>query len=191
VAILVAVAFLSVSIGLSMPFINVYFAEVTHATTSQIGLIFSVASGVATVTTFGAPALAARMGKLPAFVSTRILSAPCLLLMAWHVPLSVAAAAFLVRNILGNISGALDNNFMLELMPPTQRARASGWRAAVFNSCTALSSYGAGVLLTRVGYSPLFVASAGLTVLSPVIYFAYFRFLPAGPQRSAALEDRA
>ena len=192
-AILVAVAFLAASLGIGMPFINVYFAQVTHATTSQIGLIFSVAAGIATLTTFAGPPLAARFGKLPAFAGTRLLSAPCLLLLAWHVPLGVAAVAFLGRAILGNIAGALDNNYMLEILPPALRARASGWRTAVFNTATALTSYGAGLLLTRVGYSPLFVVSAILTVVAMVIYIGYFRLAPVAPVPAPAplVERRA
>jgi MFS family permease len=178
-AILVAVAILAASLGLGMPFINVYFEQVAHATTSQIGLIFSVTSALTTVTTFAAPALAERFGKLQAFTATRVLSAPCLMLLAWHVPLAAAAGAFLWRNILGNISGALDNNFMFEVLPPWSRARAAGWRAAVFNASTALTSYGAGLLITAIGYSPLFVASGVLTILAMAIYFGYFRFTSA------------
>ncbi|GAC1402512.1 MAG: hypothetical protein NVSMB65_19600 [Chloroflexota bacterium] len=180
-AILVAVAFLAASLGLAMPFINVYFAQVAHATTSQIGLIFSVAAGIATLTTFGGPALAQRFGKLPTFVGARLITAPCLLLLAWHVPLGLAAAAFLMRNIMGNISGALDTNYMLEVLPPALRARASGWRTAVFNAATALTSYGAGILLTRVGYTPLFATAAALTVVSMVVYASYFHFAPVLP----------
>jgi predicted MFS family arabinose efflux permease len=134
---------------------------------------------VTTVTTFAAPALVTRFGKLETFTGARMLCAPCFLLLAWHVPLAAAAAAYLARNILGNISGALDNNFMLEVLPPWSRARAAGWRAAVFNASTALTSYAAGLLVAAVGYSPLFAAAAALNVLAMAIYFCYFRFVPA------------
>ncbi len=181
--ILVAVGVLAISQGLSLPFINIYFSQVLHATTSQIGLIFSVSAAIATATTFGGAALAARFGKLPTFVGTRILSAPCILLWAWHIPLVAAGAGYLLRNVFGNISGALDNNYMLEVLPAWLRARASGWRSAVYNGFLAVTTYGAGLLIAGAGYTPMFVAAAILTVLCMVIYGGYFYFIPAPPPR--------
>jgi len=186
--ILVSVACVAASLSLALPFLNVYFKQVIHASTSQIGVLFSVAAAVPTLTTFAGPYFVARIGKLPTFVLARLLSAPCFLLLAWHLPLGLAAACVVGRNILGSISGALDNNYMLEILPPWLRARASGWRAATFNGVAAVATYGGGLLVGVVGYPPLFVAGAVLTVLAMAIYYGYFRFVPVGiaPARAAA-----
>jgi len=178
--ILVSVACVAASLSLALPFLNVYFKQVIHASTSQIGVLFSVAAAVPTLTTFAGPYFVARIGKLPTFVLARLLSAPCILLLAWHLPLGLAAACVVGRNVLGSISGALDNNYMLEILPPWLRARASGWRAATFNGVAAVATYGGGLLVGVVGYPPLFVAGAVLTVLAMAIYYGYFRFVPVG-----------
>jgi len=186
--ILVSVACVAASLSLALPFLNVYFKQVIHASTSQIGVLFSVAAAVPTLTTFAGPYFVARIGKLPTFVLARLLSAPCILLLAWHLPLGLAAACVVGRNVLGSISGALDNNYMLEILPPWLRARASGWRAATFNGVAAVATYGGGLLVGVVGYPPLFVAGAVLTVLAMAIYYGYFRFVPVGiaPARATA-----
>lgn len=172
--ILAAVLLLSCSLGIVVPFFNLYFAEVLHASASQVGFIFSAASIAATIFTFSAPALANRMGKLRAFVAMRLVSVPVLIILVFHAPLLLAAALFVLRNVTGNISGSLDNNFMMDTLPPSVRAVAASGRSSVFNIAWAVSSFIGGALILAVGYSPLFVISAVMTVLSLIVYFGYF-----------------
>jgi predicted MFS family arabinose efflux permease len=172
-AMMAATALIALALGLVYPLFNVYFATVHHASTSTIGLIYTISGVFSTAGALLGP-LAARLGTLRGLVIMRLLSAPMLLLF-WAQPgLAIAFLAFVSRNILGQITGTLENTFAMEVVPAPLRGAVSSWRTFAFNAGWTAGSLVAGVVVARFGFNSVFVASAALTVAGSLTWYRRF-----------------
>lgn len=171
---LVATAVIALTMGAIMPFFNVYFAQRLHASTGTIGTIYALSGVVCTVAAFATPALG-RWGRLHGFSAARTFTAPVFLLFALHPGVAVAAAAYIGRNSLGTISGALENTFAMEILPARLRGTVASWRAVAFNGGWTLGSLIAGIVVSRFGYDVIFITGGLLTVAGSAVYYARFR----------------
>jgi MFS family permease len=179
-----ATALTAVSLGVIYPLFNVYFATVHHASPATIGVIFAASSVVCTFAVLLGP-IAARRGSLPALVAMRVLSAPVLLLFWVQPGLAVASVAYIVRNILGGLTGVLENAFAMEVVPSRLRAAVASWRAFSFNAAWTGASLVAGVVVARFGFDIIFVISSAFALAGALTWYA--RFGPWGsPARASA-----
>jgi predicted MFS family arabinose efflux permease len=103
-----------------------------------------------------------------------MLTAPLFLFFWLHPGLALAAAAYIGRNSLGTVSGALENTFAMEIMPARLRGVVASWRSFAFNAAWSLGSLIAGVVVAALGYDVVFIAGAGLTLVGSALYFARF-----------------
>jgi MFS family permease len=173
-----ATALIAASLGLIYPLFNMYFATVHHASTASIGLLFAISGVFCTVAAFLAP-VAARMGVPRGFVLMRALTAPVFLLFFFQPGFAVASVAYVIRNILGQITGTLENTFTMEVVPASVRAAAANWRTFAFNAAWTVASLLAGFVVARFGFPSVFVASAILTVAGCIVW--YYGFVPIRP----------
>ena len=175
---LAATGVIAWSMGATIPFFNVYFSSHLHASTAAIGTIYALSGVVCTVAAFAAPALA-RWGRLHGFSAARTLTAPAFLIFWLHPGLGVAAAAYISRNALGTISGALENTFAMEILPARLRGTVASWRSFTFNGGWTIGSLVAGVVVAHFGYDVVFVASGLITIAGSIAYFTRFQSLKA------------
>ncbi len=173
---LLATTLIALTMGATMPFFNVYFATRLHAGAGTIGAVFAASGLVCAIVAFLAPALG-RWGRLRGFNAARILTAPAFLIFWLHPGLGVASAAYVARNALGTVSGALENTYAMEILPARLRGIAAGWRSLAFNGGWSLGSLATGVIVARAGYDAVFVGAALLTLAGSAIYFGYFRIV--------------
>ena len=170
---LAATGAIALTMGATMPFFNVYFAARLHASTATIGGIYAASGVVCTLAAFLAPA-AARRGRLPAFSMARLLTAPIFLFFWLHPVLALAATAYIARNALGTVSGALENTFAMEVLPARLRGIVASWRSFAFNAAWSLGSFVAGFVVAHYGYDVLFIVGAALTAGGAAGYFTRF-----------------
>ena len=173
VAMMAATACIALSLGVVYPLLNVYFATVHHASTATIGLLYAASGVCCTLGSLLGP-VAARRGSLAGLVALRALTAPILLLFWIHPALAVVCAAYIGRNILGQITGTLENTFTMELVQPRFRGAVANWRTFSFNAGWTVGSLVAGVVVARYGFDPAFVASGILTMAGTLIWYRRF-----------------
>lgn len=172
-AMMAATVCIALSLGGIYSLFNVYFATVQHASASAIGLLYALSGVICTGGVLLGP-IAARRGALPWLVILRGLSAPVLLLFWLHPPLAIAFGAYIGRNILGQITGTLENTFTMERVPAALRAPVASWRTFSFNVGWTASSLVAGLVVARFGFDPIFVAGAVLTLAGTLIWHGWF-----------------
>ena len=182
VAMMAATACIALSLGVVYPLLNVYFATVHHASTATIGLLYAASGVCCTLGSLLGP-VAARRGALPGLVALRALTAPLLLLFWIHPALAVVCVAYIGRNVLGQITGTLENAFTMERVQPRFRGAVANWRTFAFNAGWTVGSLVAGAAVARYGFDPAFVASGALTVAGTLIW--YRRFVRPRPQPAA------
>lgn len=156
------------------PFANVYYSRVMHLSASSISVVFAVASVLAAIATVGASALAGRMGKVAAMVLVRLSGAPLLILLAFFPNVWLAISALTLRNMTEMAGWPLDGAFLAEVVPVRRQARTVAYRSVAWNAVWALTSFGAGQVIVRAGYQPLFIAAAASVVLGAAIYHFIF-----------------
>src|SRR5206468_2393132 len=138
-----------------------------------IGVIYALSGVFATAASFVAPAVA-RWGALQGLVALRGLTAPIFLLFFIHPALPIVFAAFIGRNILGQITGTLENAFTMERVPARLRAATANWRQFAFNAGWTVASVAAGAVVSRYGFDPVFVASGVLTLVGVLTWYRRF-----------------
>jgi len=175
---LAATAVIAVTMGATLPFFNVYFSTRLHTPTGTIGVIYAVSGLICAIAAFLTP-IVGRWGRLPGFSATRILTAPAFLVLWLHPTLALAAPAYVARNAIGTISGALENMFAMEVLPARLRGTVASWRSFCYNGAWSVGSLVAGVVVGRYGYDALFVAAAVLTLAGSAFYWGYFARRPS------------
>ncbi|MGH2347019.1 MAG: MFS transporter [Chloroflexota bacterium] len=190
-AMMAATACIALSLGLVYPLFNVYFATVHHASTASIGILYAASGMFCTAGAMLGP-LAGRWGTLRGLVAFRAQSAPLLLLFWLHPGSAIAFGAYIGRNILGQITGTLENNFTMERVPASLRAAVANWRTFSFNVGWTAGSLVGGAVVARYGFDPVFVASAVLTMAGTFTWYHRFagrRLPPRFPLRVVEKND--
>jgi predicted MFS family arabinose efflux permease len=104
----------------------------------------------------------------------RALSAPVILVLWVNPGLAVAFMAYVGRNILGQITGVLENTFSMEIVPAQMRAAVASWRTFSYNVGWSVASVIAGVVVVHLGFDPIFLASALLTLAGAATWYQRF-----------------
>ncbi|MFQ5693185.1 MAG: MFS transporter, partial [Nitrospinota bacterium] len=177
-------ALMSVGLGATAPFFNVYFASKLHASTENIGLVFSLGALAVAGGTLLTPLLVGRWGKVNTIVWVRAAGIPFVVLMGMTDDFLWAAAFFLlVLVLIGSVFptlGMVDpvyQLFPMEIVQPAERGTTNGVIHAFKEFPTAIGSAVAGFFISRNLWFPPFWIAAICYAVSFVIYFAYFRRL--------------
>ena len=136
--------------------------------------------------------LAARRGALRGLVAFRAQSAPILLLFWLHPVTAIAFGGYIGRNILGQITGTLENSFAMERVPASLRAAVANWRTFSFNVGWTVGALVGGAVVARYGFDPVFISGAVLTLAGTFTWYGRFigrGFLPRFPLRAGKKND--
>lgn len=175
--------------GLVIPFMNLYFARRFACSSGQIGSFFSAAQILTATVALFAPAVARRFGKLRTAVASQLLSLPFLVTLGAENRLAVAVGAFLARATLMQASTPLMNAFVMEVLPPHLRARASSLINLVWNLGWAVTATLAGVVIERFGYDVPFYCTAVLYAIAAITFYLGFRDRRDLPDRTPRPRD--
>ena len=175
-------ALMSVGLGATAPFFNVYFAAKIHASTEDIGLVFSVGALAVAAATLLIPLLVQRLGKVNTIVWVRMAGIPFVLLLGLTDDFLSAAIFYLISLVLiGSIFptlGMVDpiyQLFPMEIVEPSERGTTNGVIHAFKEFPMAIGAGIAGFFIAQNQWvQPFWIASVCYTA-SFLIYFAYFR----------------
>ncbi|MCR4429004.1 MAG: MFS transporter [Caldiserica bacterium] len=160
--------------GLFMPFMNLYFSTVLKVGSGEIGLVFTIASGVALAGTMLSPILAEKMGKVKATFLCQALSIPLLVGLGLVFNFYAASVLYIFRLALMNMSNPLLDSLGMEIVPPQRRATFAGMMRTTQPLSWAAMGPLAGMVMERYGFSPLFFIASGLYLISSFTLLGFF-----------------
>ena len=160
--------------GLFIPYFNIYFVQHLHASPALFGLIDGGANAVNAILTLLAPWLALRISRINTITFTRLLSIPLLLTIGLTSLLPLAALLYLLRQGMMDMSLGVFQVYSMEVIPSQRRGIAnSSYQIAM--QASALTTPVGGLIIARMGYSPVFFAGAILYSMAIALLWLRFR----------------
>lgn len=163
--------------GLVVPYFNVYLKYKVHASTSQIGVIMSLAQGAMGIGGLITPHMAAKFGKVKTIIICQVLSIPFLMLIALPPNLMIVATAMFMRNGLMNMSGPVVNNMAMELIEPSERSIFASINGISNNLSRAFSAMVGGFIMNVLpnGYEVPYFITAITYIIATLFFYRAFR----------------
>lgn len=163
--------------GLTIPYLNLYFADRFQAQAWLIGVFYAAVALATTVGFIASPMLAERLGLVRSVVFSEVASIPFFLILAWSSSLPLSVAAFLMRGLLMNLPYPLYSNLIMRIFGPAHRERANAITRLVWNLSWVATSRLAGWLLDtgNGNYVPVMVTTAGLYLAASTSFWLFFR----------------
>lgn len=164
----------SIGAGLLMPFMNIFFRQVYNQPDPVIGALFAGSSLAMGIGILIAPPLADRIGKIQLVVITQALSIPFFILMGWAPWFGVSAVAYFIRAGLMNMTGPVYQTFVMERAPQNSRAMVASLVSMANSFGWAFSPTISGWIQVNYGFSPVFVLTILLYLVSIYFYWRFF-----------------
>ncbi len=162
--------------GLSIPFLNLYFTDRFNMSSTDLGILFSVAQVVMIAGTLAAPYFAARWGNIKTVIVFQLLSVPFLYLLSLMLNVWISIVAFLARSTLMNMAQPLVTNFSLMMTEEQDHPLMSGVMTVAWLASWGISANFGGWLIQHIGYFLPFNLTVAAYILSSAVYF--FVLLP-------------
>jgi len=166
--------FIGLGAGLFIPYTNLYFVLHLKASSWLFGLIDGGATALTALFTLAAPFLAIRLGRVNSIALTQLASIPLLLAIGLTSYLPLAAALYLFRQPLMDMSMGVLQVFSMEAVPEERRGMANSSYQASFQVAWALTASLGGIIIMRLGYPPIFIGGAICYVLAVVTLWGNF-----------------
>ena len=160
--------------GLFIPYFNLYFVQHLHLSPALFGLIDGAATATTALFTLVAPWLAARVGRVRSIALTELTSVPLMLTIGLVPIVPLIAPLYLLRQGFMDMSNGVLQVFSMEAVPQQRRGLANSSYQAGFQVANALSSPLGGLIITFLGYSPIFVVAAVCYLLAISTLWANF-----------------
>ena len=166
--------FIGLGAGLFIPYTNLYFVQHLKASSWLFGLIDGGATALTALFTLAAPFLAIRLGRVNSIALTQLASIPLLLTIGLTSYLPLAAALYLFRQPLMDMSMGVLQVFSMEAVPEERRGMANSSYQASFQVAWALTASLGGIIIVQLGYPPIFIGGAIFYVLAVVTLWGNF-----------------
>jgi MFS family permease len=160
--------------GLFIPYTNIYFVQHLKASSWLFGLIDGGATALTALFTLAAPFLALRFGRVNSIALTQLASIPLLLTIGLTSYLPVAAALYLFRQPLMDMSMGVLQVFSMEAVPQERRGVANSSYQASFQVAWAITASLGGIIIVQLGYPPIFIGGAICYILAVVTLWGNF-----------------
>ncbi|MBI5934188.1 MAG: MFS transporter [Chloroflexi bacterium] len=158
-----------------IPYMNVFFKERFAISDAGLGLLFSLSSLLVGVGSILAPRLSVILGgKVKAVVVTQFASLLFLLTIGFVPVVWIAAAGFLFRGALMNMSSPLYSAFCMEHIPEKNQGFVNSILAVSWNIGWAVGPYISGIVQERYGFTPLFITTATLYFIAILFTWNFF-----------------
>jgi MFS family permease len=174
---------------LTTALVTYFFFERFGAGEGVVALLFFGARLANVLSHFGAALLARRFGLLNAMVFTHAPSSFLLVTVAFAPSFSVAAVLFLLREGLVEMDVPTRQSYVMALVGPEERGRASGATNLVRMASWPISALAGGVLMARASLvAPLVIGAAMKLAYDVLLYRAFRRIHP--PEERGMREPR-
>ncbi len=161
--------------GLALPYFNVYFSDILGASTSQIGVIFTISQLVMMFGYFLVPLVTERLGKVRTVTLVQVLSIPFLLLFTVTSSVLIAAFGFTMRYLLMNMANPVLNSFKLEIARKEEHAVVNSLTWMACYTFVGIGNFAGGLMLAGGNYTLPFHLTCVLYGVTAVLYLALFR----------------
>ncbi|MGD2247718.1 MAG: MFS transporter [Candidatus Methanofastidiosia archaeon] len=161
--------------GIIVPFFNVYFSQALHATSAQIGFIFSVSQLTVGIAQLLLPLLVKKFGRVKATVITQFLSIPFFLLILLSNNLGIAFLSFFMRMSFMNMAYPAQQNFYMDHVAEHERAKANSISQFGSTVLRAVGSSMGGILIATGSFSQPFYTAALVYVAATSMFYIFFR----------------
>ena len=175
--------------GAARTFFNVYLELDLGASTSRIGLLLAFGQLAAGPAALCAPALSARVGRVPMIVVTTVITAFSLVFMAVVPHWAAAGIGYTLVVGLRSLTQSVSSVVNLEIVPASWRGLTSGVVSMSMGLGFTSMSLGGGYLIPALGFPGLYLLAALITAVSALLFWLYFR-VPRGEYRLPS-EDAA
>jgi len=154
---------------------------------AAIAMLFFLARAANAFSHLAAAWLAARIGLVNTMVYTHIPSSLLLMTVPFAPSFAVAAALFLLREILVEMDVPTRQSYVMAMVLPEERTLASGMTHLVRMGGWAVAPFFAGFLMQGLALAtPLFIG-AGLKIVYDVALYRSFRHLKTPEERTSAM----
>lgn len=165
---------IGIGAGMIVPYFNVYFTKIIHASVFETGLIFAVADIFMVAGFIAIPYVASRIGRARSAVITQTASLPFLVLMAITTNLLAASTAYVMRMFLMNMASPAQTSLQMEIIHPEERGFAVGLMSTGNSLAIAASTYVSGLLMVGGNYSLPFAVTCISYVVAAALLYYYF-----------------
>jgi MFS family permease len=177
------------ALGFSAPFFNVFFAEQLKASTTEIGVIFALASILSAVFTLFIPILVGRLGRVRTVAFVKLLGIPALLILGMSHDI-IWAGLFYILTILfiggpypnKGISDPIYTLFAMEVVRERERGTTNGIMHAFVEFPMGIGAALAGPLMATGDWNTAYALSGTIFGLAFVLYYFYFARLDVAEQ---------
>lgn len=159
-----------------IPYLNVFLKNKFSISDNVLGIIFSMSSMLVFLGSIATPWLVklTRSRIIPT-VTTQAASLVFLFALGFSPILWIASISLLLRTVLMQMSMPLLDNFAMLNSPPEEQAAIAGVRAIGWQTGQAAGVLISGVVQSRFGFSPLFIATGTLYTLAILLTWVFFR----------------
>ncbi len=162
------------AVGLTIPFINIFFSNALQLSDAIIGTIYSLSQFGALVSALFVPLVVKRFGLIKGPSLLYGGNAFFLLLMGFSLSALAIVASYLVSVSLERLADAPLQNMVMEMVPTQDRGAMSGVRLLTNYGVQAISGVVGGRILFHLGYSSLFFIAAGINLITGAVIWVLF-----------------
>jgi hypothetical protein len=152
--------------GLLLPYFSLFFVKHLGATSALFGVIDGTANALNAVATLLAPWIAMRIGRVATILLPRLLAIPIMLCIGLSTVLPLAAILYPLRQSLTDMPNGVLQVFSMEVVPPEHRGLANSSYQTANQVALAVATPIGGLLISRVGYTPVFFLTAVFYLLA-------------------------
>ena len=159
-----------------IPYLNVFLRSKFDISDNLLGLIFSLASLMVFTGSMITPWLVrVTHSRIIPTVATQAASILFLFTLGFSPFLWLAAVSLLLRNVLMQMSSPLIENFAMLVSEPQEQGVISSVRGIGWQTGQAIGIFISGLVQTRFGFSPLFITTGLLYIISIFLTWTHFR----------------
>jgi MFS family permease len=169
------------ALGMTAPFFAVFFARELHASTTAIGVIFSVGSILTAFATLLAPIIVRRLGRVRTVAVLKFLGVPFLILIGLAPGIVTAGIMYVLAIIL--VGGAFPNKaltdpiyslFSMEVVKQRERGTTNGVMHAFSEFPMGMGAWIAGPFMAAGNWAMPYYLAGAVYALTFVAFYAYF-----------------
>lgn len=176
--------------GAVIPFIPLYLHQTFSATSAEIGSTMSLVQSAVVVGYLLSPMISRRFGVLKSIIIVQLASLPFMAIMGFSSNFVIVSLAFLLRNVLMNMSGPFVEQYHMENVREEEREFTSSLDIFFWNLSWAIMPAMAGFVIEHFGYQPLFLVTIGFYALSSVVYLVVLKEKARGKAEALSVKER-
>ncbi len=179
-----------VGAGAVIPFIPLYLHQTFGASSAEIGSTMSLVQSAVVVGYLLSPMISRHFGVLKSIIIVQLASLPFMAIMGFSGSLVIVTVAFLLRNVLMNMSGPFVEQYHMENVREDEREFTASLDIFFWNISWAITPAIAGIVIEHFGYKPLFLVTIGFYALSSFVYLAVLKEKQRANAEALSVKER-